>query len=399
MKNDIQKQLETRIVALLQSKRDHILDQHYYAYCHHISMIDRKKRTIDRLEKLCLPIRSRFSIILDRFVEVLNNSRDGYSYSLRESEQDIEYAMRFVVPGRHRNLDFHDIIQMSESFVNTTVNTVFEHNDSLLQAHQLEVNKILSKLTYVVMEDLWVSSVVGFRAHHGQIQQLLSKLMRAHEEERQNFWRDVHDDFLPLLVIAALKLEIIEEVSQKNVEVMKEEICILKKLIKGSTQRLRNLCQGFNLSWFDKKGLIFSLKAFVKLFEEEFGIPVTLSARTRGTKIVGFQGVTLLRIIQEALHNVGKHSGASRGKVCLEILNGEIVATIEDDGIGFDVKKTLRRNGSFDHFGLVFMRERIRVLEGSLEISSVKNRGTKVVVCTPLNRQDSHSSASVAKNL
>ena len=85
-----------------------------------------------------------------------------------------------------------------------------------------------------------MSSVVGFRAQHKLIRQLLSKLMKAHEEERQNFWRDIHDDFLQVLAVTGLKLDIIEELSGKNVEVMKEEIEFLKKLITGSTRRTQD---------------------------------------------------------------------------------------------------------------------------------------------------------------
>lgn len=385
----MQEELKTRMISILQEKRDPILDQHYNNYCLHICAFDRKRRGIDQLKKICMPVRTRFSVILDRFRETLMHENLDYCYGLSESEQDTEHALRFVVPGQHRRLDFHDIIYETEGFVNLVAQTLLDAGDPLLIAHEKDVRILLSKLTYIAFEDLWVSSVVGFRSQNELIQHLLSKLMRGHEEERQNFWRDIHDDFLQVLATTALKLEIIEELSRKNREMMKDEIAFLRKLIAGSTERLRNLCQGFNLSWFERKGLVFSVRAFVKLFEEEFNIPIELGIYSKGQKITGFQGVTLLRIVQEALYNVGKHSKASCGKVGLKVLNGEIYMVVEDDGIGFDVKRTLRRTSSFTHLGLVFMKERVRLLDGSLDIISRKGEGTKLTVRAPLNRGDS----------
>lgn len=384
-KESIQKQLRLRIIGIIQDQRGFILDQYYDAFCRHICLVDRKKRGIDDLRKICLPVVARFSTILDRFIEVLNNKNFEYSYNLQESEQDAEYALRFVVPGQHHRLDTHDIIEDTQGFVNIVAKALFSRADPLVRAHKRDVETMLSKLIYITFEDLWMSSVIGFRSQHGLIRQLLSKLMKVQEEERQNFWRDVHDDFLQVLAITMLKLETIEELAQKNVEVMKEEIEFLRRLINGSTQRLRNLCQGSNLSWYERRGLSFSLRAFIKVFEEQFGIPIKLLTRTRGEQITGFQGVTLLRIIQEALYNIGKHSKAKSGKVALKMAEGEIHLVIEDDGIGFDFKKLSRVNGSFGHLGLVFMKERVRLLNGSFDVASVKGRGTKIAVRVPFH--------------
>jgi signal transduction histidine kinase len=381
----IQKRVRLRVIAIIQDQKGFILDQYYDAFCRRVCLLDKKKREIDELKKVCLPVRARFSTILDRFVEVLGNKDLEYSYNLQGSEQDTEYAMRFVVPGQHHKLDTHGIIEDSEGFVNIVAKALLSSADPLVQNHTRDVETLLNKLIYITFEDLWMSSVIGFRSQHGLIRQLLSKLMKVQEEERQNFWRDVHDDFLQVLAITMLKLEIIEELAQKNIEVMKEEIEFLRRLINGSQQRLRNLCQGFNLSWFETGGLSFSLKAFKKVFEEQFGIPIKLLTHTRGEQITGFQGVTLLRIVQEALYNIGKHSKAKSGKVDLNVVDGTIHLVIEDDGVGFDARKLFKASGGFGHLGLVFMKERIGLLNGSLNITSVKGQGTKIAVRVPLD--------------
>ncbi len=382
----VQEQLRLNLIGIIQNQRDSILDQYYDAFCGRVSLFDRKKRGIDALREICLPVKARFSAILDRFIAVLNNRDLEYSYNLQESEQEPEYVSRFiVVPGQQHRLDKHDIIRNTEEFVNIVAKALVNNADPLVKEHGKEVETMLSKLIYITFEDLWVASVVGFRSQQGLIRQLLSKVMKVQEEERQNFWRDVHDDFLQVLAITMVKLETIEELAQKNVEVMKEEVETLRRLINGSTKRLRSLCQGVNLSWFERRGLTFSLRAFIKVFEEQFGIPIKLLTRTGGEQITGFQGVTLLRIIQEALYNMGKHSKAKSGRVDLKVVDGTIHLVIEDDGVGFDTRKLFRVNGGVGHLGLVFMKERLRLLNGSFEVTSVKGKGTRIAARVPLD--------------
>jgi signal transduction histidine kinase len=382
----VQEQLRLSLIGIIQNQRGSILDQYYDAFCWRVSLFDRKKRGIDALREICLPVKARFSAILDRFIAVLNNRDFEYSYNLQESEQEPEYILRFVVaPGQQQRFDKHDIIRNTEEFVDIVAKALVNSADALVKEHGKEVETMLSKLIYITFEDLWIASVVGFRSQQGLIRQLLSKVMKVQEEERQNFWRDVHDDFLQVLAITMVKLETIEELAQKNVEVMKEEVETLRRLINGSTKRLRSLCQGFNLSWFERRGLTFSLRAFIKVFEEQFGIPIKLLTRTGGEQITGFQGVTLLRIIQEALYNMGKHSKAKSGKVTVRVAEGQIHLVIEDDGIGFDVKGTFEKNIRFGHLGLVFMKERLRLLNGSFEVTSVKGKGTRIAARVPLD--------------
>jgi signal transduction histidine kinase len=382
----VQEQLRLSLIEIIQDQRGSILDEYYDAFCRRVLLYDRKKRGLDALKEVCLPVKARFSTILDRFIAVLNNKEFEYGYNLQESEQEAEYVLRFVVaPGQHHRLEEHDIIKNTEEFVDIVAKALFNSADPLVKEHGKEVETMLSKLIYITFEDLWVASVVGFRSQQGVIRKLLSKLMKVQEEERQNFWRDVHDDFLQVLAITMVKLETIEELAQKNVEVMKGEVERLRKLINGSTQRLRSLCQGFNLSWFERRGLTFSLRAFIKVFEEQFGIPVKLLTRTGGEQITGFQGVTLLRIVQEALYNMGKHSKARSGKVTLRVAEGQFHLLIEDDGIGFDVKETFKENIQFGHLGLVFMKERLRLLNGSFEVTSVKGKGTRIAARVPLD--------------
>jgi two-component system sensor histidine kinase DegS len=164
---------------------------------------------------------------------------------------------------------------------------------------------------------------------------------------------------------------------------MKKELDLLKQWLYTTTQNMRDVCHGFNLFWVERKGLLFSLQSFVKFFEKEFQLPVVLDVPMKGGNIKGFPGVTLFRIIQEALFNAGRHSKATYARVKISASPKEIVTVVEDNGTGFVVQRTSRNSLAFKRYGLAFMKERAKVLKGSLRIDSDRNAGTKITLRVP----------------
>jgi two-component system sensor histidine kinase DegS len=94
----------------------------------------------------------------------------------------------------------------------------------------------------------------------------------------------------------------------------------------------------------------------------------------------------LFRITQEALNNVAKHAGASCVSVKLEVSSAQACVTIEDNGHGFDIEKTLR-NQRRTGWGLIGIQERALLLGGRSEIDSKPERGTRVRVSVPLTTE------------
>jgi signal transduction histidine kinase len=374
--------LKERIAAILDRNRAVILSGYYDQYCDYISRIDARKRDAELLKEVCTPVKKRFSFILDRFIETL--SGENGDYRLDETENDLEYASRFVLPGKDRDVSSHEIVKETRAFVDVATKHVLDEvNSSNSSVLPETIANIMNGLTYIVFEDLWVSSVLGFRSQQIVIQQLLSKLMKVQEEERQNFWREIHDTVLQVLAIVPLKLEIIEELSKENSASMKKELDLLKQWLYTTTQNMRDVCHGFNLFWVERKGLLFSLQSFVKFFEKEFQLPVVLDVPMKGGNIKGFPGVTLFRIIQEALFNAGRHSKATYARVKISASPKEIVTVVEDNGTGFVVQRTSRNSLAFKRYGLAFMKERAKVLKGSLRIDSDRNAGTKITLRVP----------------
>jgi signal transduction histidine kinase len=95
--------------------------------------------------------------------------------------------------------------------------------------------------------------------------------------------------------------------------------------------------------------------------------------------------VALFRIAQEAMTNVAKHASARHAWIAVHLADAVATVRVTDDGHGFDVARALGHDGADDEsVGLVGMQERVRLLNGRLEITSEPGRGTTVLVSAPV---------------
>jgi signal transduction histidine kinase len=101
-------------------------------------------------------------------------------------------------------------------------------------------------------------------------------------------------------------------------------------------------------------------------------------------------GVCLFRVLQEALHNALKHSGVKRVEVQLSEHANQVHLIVSDSGRGFDVESTMQGKG----LGLISMRERVRLVNGTIAIESKPMRGTTIDVRVPLESQQGSQRAS-----
>jgi signal transduction histidine kinase len=376
--------LKARVVEFLEKKREEIIDEFYEEYCMYIFSVDPKKRDFNAIKSICSPFKHRLSLILNKFIEVLLT--DDKNYAIPESEKDIDYALRLVIPAKNIPINNHVVLKMVKSFNDMITKKILkEINLSKHFVSEEKVKNILNEIIFIIFNDLWVSCVVGFRYQHSVIQALLGKLIRVQEDERQKLHGEIHDELLQVLALIIVKLEIIEELSYHDVHALRNELSWLSKKVKEATNEIKNVCHDFNLSWIEKRGLGFSLNAFVKRFEKEFQIPVLVEICKDIEKLKGYPGITLFRIIQEALFNAGKHSKANFVRVNINIVDRIVSVLIEDKGIGFDLKKMRRRSFSKNNFGLILMAQRVQFLNGSLEISSKKKFGTMILIKIPLS--------------
>lgn len=207
---------------------------------------------------------------------------------------------------------------------------------------------------------------------------LSRKILVTQEAERKRLSREIHDGLGQSLSAIKLNLQMMEAKAKEGVTIGKEVFPNLISEVSGSIEELREVAMDIRPSFLDEMGIADVIKWYGKKFQESSGIEVRVDARNSiktGTKTKD----NIYRIFQEAMGNIGKHSGAS----CVEVrLKGEgrmLVLEIKDNGKGFDYPAVVKaRKG----IGLSTMEERVKLLNGMFRIKS-SDKGTSVYVEVP----------------
>ena len=133
----------------------------------------------------------------------------------------------------------------------------------------------------------------------------------------------------------------------------------------------------------DNLGLVIAVKSFCREISEHSGAKVDFTNTNIPTSLPREVSLPLFRVIQQALHNSVKHSGAKHFEVRLEGKPGEIDLEVSDHGVGFDTAIMKNSKG----LGLVSMAERIHQMGGTFSIDSQPNVGTRIRARVPLAPQ------------
>jgi signal transduction histidine kinase len=214
-------------------------------------------------------------------------------------------------------------------------------------------------------------AAVGVELSERVARDALRRVVAAQELERQRLARELHDETGQALTSILLGLKQLDGESP-------EAVAELRELVVATLQDVRRLAVELRPKVLDDFGLVPALERLTQGFAEHTGISVDLEASALTERLPVEVETAIYRIVQESLTNVVKHAQANSVSVVLTRGDGRIKAVIEDDGTGFDPEV-----GS-EGIGLVGMRERIALLDGSLAVESSERSGTTVAVEVPV---------------
>jgi PAS domain S-box-containing protein len=204
------------------------------------------------------------------------------------------------------------------------------------------------------------------------------KLVEAQEQERARIARELHDDINQRLAILAIELEQLQG-DPSDVKSRLQELGQQTIEISSDVQALSHDLHSSQLEYL---GVVRGMKSWCREFGERQGIEIDCRHDVRSNVPVEV-GLPLFRVLQEALHNAAKHSGVKRIEVRLHEQSDEIHLIVRDSGTGFDIGEVKQGNG----LGLTSMRERVRLVNGTIAIDSKPMRGTSIHVRVPLEPQ------------
>jgi signal transduction histidine kinase len=211
----------------------------------------------------------------------------------------------------------------------------------------------------------------------------LQRSLAAAEQERARWARELHDETLQEL--AALKLLLATVRLAKDADEREAQLEHAAGRVDVAVRALRNLITDLRPPVLDEYGLQPALAALAERMRSVNGLSVDLEIELGDTsgedgRLVPQVEDTVYRVIQEALANVVKHSGATRARVRVHEVEGKVQLSVSDAGDGFVVESDT------EGFGLLGMRERLALVDGTISVESVPGEGTTVRADIPARR-------------
>ena len=226
--------------------------------------------------------------------------------------------------------------------------------------------------TYGVLRDITDRKQV-----EDELQELSRLLIRAHEEERALLARELHDDVTQRLAVLAIDVGRAELATPDGAQATAMR-SVREGLVRLS-EDIHSLAYQLHPSVLDELGLAEALRAECDRLRRRSSFGLSLELDPLPAAIANDSALCLFRVAQEALNNVIRHAGARAAVVTLRQVEGGLLLAVRDDGVGFDAASAGKRRS----LGLASMRERVRLVDGTLDIESTPGRGTEIVAWVP----------------
>lgn len=218
-----------------------------------------------------------------------------------------------------------------------------------------------------------------------ELRRLSSRLMTLQDEERRRIAREIHDGLGQELAAAKMILDGV--LSKDSSPSMRRASADASELVDRAIKQVRTISHLLHPPLLDEVGLISALRWYLEGLSDRSGIEVKLEVEPSDLNRLRPELETaIFRIIQEALTNMFRHSGARNGRVSLVETNGRVAVTVRDDGKGIEERVIQLRPESVG-VGIGGMRQRVKELGGSLRLANA-NPGTIVEVVIPSRRHE-----------
>ena len=218
-----------------------------------------------------------------------------------------------------------------------------------------------------------------------QVQFLTHQLIKAQENERLRISRDLHDHIAQDL--STLKISL-ETLFRDQPAAITEKVAQLADILQRSIASVRDMAYDLRPPGLDQLGLVKTLYLLCEDFSKSGAVEIDFAAAGVDELNLEYETeINVYRLIQEALNNIKRHSHANRVTIRLVASSPDIVIRIKDNGKGFDLNERRIRALKDKRMGLQSMVERVRLLEGKINIQSKPDRGTYILIEIPLKEK------------
>ena len=212
------------------------------------------------------------------------------------------------------------------------------------------------------------------------------KIVDKEEQARRKLARDLHDGPTQDVAAIAMRLNFARLLMERDPARARVELERLEDLAHRTVKEIRSMLFTLRPVILETEGLVAALNQYADNLRENDRLPVEIDAeRYRECLDTDAQGV-VFAIIEEAVNNARKHANASKIWVRLAVENDLFVAQVVDNGRGFDVEAVEKSYGSRGSLGMINLKERAELVEGTINIESAPGQGTRITLLVPISK-------------
>lgn len=242
---------------------------------------------------------------------------------------------------------------------------------------------IIHVLTGMVEDISFSLDFIAESQHREKVQEELQDLSKflqsARENERAHIARELHDELGQSMTALRFDLKWLDENINAQEKPAHEKLKAMNDLVGRTVDSIRRISEDLRPGMLDDLGLAAAIESHVGKFSEQSGIVCDLSMNRADFDLDEQVATALFRIVQEALTNVARHSGANHVVIRLQELGDNMLLIVQDNGRGLPSAQDAHKKT----YGLLGMRERVKMLGGTLDLFNEKGAGARIEACVP----------------
>jgi PAS domain S-box-containing protein len=308
-----------------------------------------------------------------KIIDFNDRALEIYGYSSAEFSRMNLSSLRaeeFTIPFKERQDEIDRAGALRFESMHVTKNgTVFPVESSVRR-----IDTGGEKLYQSIMRDITERKLSEQKLH-----ELGVHLQSVREKERTRIARELHDELGQSMTALRFDLKWLGENTSSWEKSAHEKLQVMNNLVATTVDSIRRISDDLRPAMLDSLGLVAAIENHVTKFSEQSGIACDLSMNQTDYDLDPEVATALFRITQEVLTNVARHSGASLVVIRLQEIEDKILLIVQDNGCGLPPATDEKKKS----FGLVGMRERVKMLGGTLDIFNEKGAGVRIEACVP----------------
>jgi signal transduction histidine kinase len=257
-----------------------------------------------------------------------------------------------------------------------------EHLAGLVEKRTSELTAANELLTNEIEQRTLIEETL--RESEKQIRELGSRLLIAGEAERRRVSMELHDGLGQGLNVMKLQLGFVCKKLREDQGDIRQNCEELMEYTDRVIEDMRRLSRDLSPAILHDLGLTAALRWLVNSFAKNQPMTVKAEIAELDHFIPEDHWIIIYRVIQEALTNISKHAQADKVSLVIERHDEKVSVSVEDNGRGFDLQQARRKGSAEKGLGLATMDERVRIMDGVLDLWSQEGKGTRMTFSIPI---------------